>query len=957
MSQASASTSAIDPERWLSRFGLSSFRLAQRDVIAAVLAGRDCLCIMPTGGGKSLCYQLPAVAREGLTLVISPLIALMKDQVDSLASLGIRATCINSSLTLPEQHARLQEMAAGRYDLVYVAPERLRNQRFLDAVQGARIQLLAIDEAHCISEWGHDFRPDYARLGRFRQRLGNPQTIALTATATPEVRDDIALMLALNDPQVIISGFARDNLRFEVQEASTNRDKDQRLLEFLRQTPGSGIVYASSRKACETVRQLIADELKRTVGVYHAGLLPDDRRQVQEDFMSDRLQIITATNAFGMGIDKRDLRFVVHYNMPGSLEAYYQEAGRAGRDGQLSRCLLLFAYQDRYIQEFFIDNAYPSREIVEMVYEYLRGLPDDPVEITLEDLKERLALPIGSEGVGACERLLEKAGALERMDSGENKASVRIESDLPTLVDLLPREARVQRRVLRLVEREVGSRRGQRVYFHLQRLAAQAEMDRDAVLRALRELNRLQSFDYVPAFRGRALHVLDRRAPFAQLGIDFQELAQRRKAEYDKLERVISFARARGCRQLQILDYFGDPDRRHCGRCDNCARRGVHRGEPKLAPPAASSPEIVKAVRIALSGIARGQGRFGKNLVAQMLCGSKSAKMAKFHLDRLSTFGLLSQLTQPEVAEVIEAAMAAGLIEQTDVERNRPVLRLTDLGGDVMRSRAELPAGFALAPAVASRLIGRPATPDLANLADPAGAQDAVNISPLDSGLEGELRQWRREMAESCGWPAYRILTNAALRLLVAAKPADVSQLLAIKGIGNVTAAAHGEAILALVGRYRSQATGPAPAAQPDHQHPGRKRAIPEDSQSDPAPDRFYDEPEVRETLDDYGTVELNSLQRPGYDDSAPATSTTAADASGRTLPQPRSRLPQRAQAFEADDARPSFYWTWRLLWDGYTMQQCQQIRGLDADEFVAHLRQARDEQLPVESDWIGDRR
>ena len=316
---ATASSEGIDA--LLDRFRLASFRPGQREVISAVMEKQDCLCIMPTGGGKSLCYQLPALMREGLTLVVSPLIALMKDQVDALQALGIAATFINSSLTQSEQWERMEEMAAGRLDLVYIAPERLRNSSFLEKVRAAKVHLLAVDEAHCISEWGHDFRPDYARLGRFRERLGWPQTIALTATATPKVRDDVAKQLQLRAPKVFITGFARANLRFEVQEPMGDLGKYEALRQFLEQTPGAGIIYAATRKRCEEIVETLREMQKeRKVGLYHAGLMPEDRRRIQDDFMEDRVPLIVATNAFGMGIDKPDVRLVIHADIPGSLE-------------------------------------------------------------------------------------------------------------------------------------------------------------------------------------------------------------------------------------------------------------------------------------------------------------------------------------------------------------------------------------------------------------------------------------------------------------------------------------------------------------------------------------------------------------------------------------------------------------------------------------------------------------
>jgi ATP-dependent DNA helicase RecQ len=734
MNVAAQESATPPPESHLARFGLTSFRPGQRDVISAVLAGQDCLCIMPTGGGKSLCYQLPAVAQKGLTLVVSPLIALMKDQVDALHDLGIEATYINSSLAPAESFNRLNAMAAGLYSLVYVAPERLRSSLFLEKLRLVKLSLLAVDEAHCISQWGHDFRPDYARLGRFRQRLGLPPTIALTATATPHVRSDIIEQLQLRQPRTFITGFARPNLRFEVQEAHSEPEKLQTLLDFLSETPGAGIVYCATRKRCEELVESLQTPLKgRKVGLYHAGLESEIRRRVQDDFMADKTPIIVATNAFGMGIDKPDLRFVAHYNIPGSLEAYYQEAGRAGRDGLPSRCFLIYTAKDRNTQEWFIENRYPAPEIVEQVYDHLREIDADPIELTLEEIVEQLRLPVRSEGVSAAEKLLENCGALERLDSRQNRGGVRIDSDLPTLVDLVPKDAHVRRKVLRAVEALVGELRFERVFLAPRDIAQRADTDLAATNRALRELCKLKTFDYVPPFRGRAVHMLERDKPFEQLGIDFDEQLRLKDAEYAKLDHVIRYATTSRCRQLEILDYFGDPSKSTCSICDNCQANdhrsstsqasggreapgnaalvtGSNYREANASPspdsrsPTEHSPQIVEAVRIVLSGAARMKGRFGKQMLARMLIGSKAKELSKGGLDRLSTYGLLAKLKESEAMLLIDALLAARLLMQVEETPHRPLIRLTPRGEEVMKGSAELTERLNLDKRLASRL-------------------------------------------------------------------------------------------------------------------------------------------------------------------------------------------------------------------------------------------------------------
>jgi len=345
-------------------FGYDTFREGQEELICDILAGKDVVGIMPTGAGKSMCFQIPALVMDGITLVISPLISLMKDQVNALTQSGIGAAFINSSLTDGQITKALANAASGAYKLVYVAPERLMTYDFLAFARSVEISMLTVDEAHCISQWGQDFRPSYAKIPEFIAQLDRrPVVSAFTATATPVVREDIVNQLMLTEPTVLVSGYDRQNLFFEVQKPA---DRFDALLEFLRDKGNrAGIIYCSTRASVEEVC-LKLQQKGYAASRYHAGLSDAERRDNQDDFLYDRAQIMVATNAFGMGIDKSNVSYVVHHNMPMNLEGYYQEAGRAGRDGQPADCLLLYSGQDVHTNLWLIDNPrdieYPDTE-------------------------------------------------------------------------------------------------------------------------------------------------------------------------------------------------------------------------------------------------------------------------------------------------------------------------------------------------------------------------------------------------------------------------------------------------------------------------------------------------------------------------------------------------------------------------------------------------------------------
>jgi ATP-dependent DNA helicase RecQ len=410
----------------LTHFGFPSFRPGQEEAIHSLLAGHHTLAVMPTGAGKSLIFQLAALLLGAgmnpapTALVISPLIALMKDQVDSLTRRGIPATFINSALPTVEQNNRLQGLAQGKYRIVYIAPERLRSVPFLHALRSRTVSLLAVDEAHCISEWGHDFRPDYLHIAQARAALGNPLTAALTATATPQVQNDILRLLGLGDSSTrIVTGFNRPNLSLDVLYTSGLPAKLRALTELLgaglRPAPnkdGAVIVYTGTRRDAEEVAEFAREVVKVPAEFYHAGLPAEERTRIQDNFISGKLNLVAATNAFGMGIDRADVRQVIHYSLPGSLEAYYQEAGRAGRDGEPAKVTLLYDPQDRALQEFFIASSVVSPEELQHLYRAM-GNVDGEIWMTTDDFSRRTDLHPVKIKVGLAE--LERAGALEHL--------------------------------------------------------------------------------------------------------------------------------------------------------------------------------------------------------------------------------------------------------------------------------------------------------------------------------------------------------------------------------------------------------------------------------------------------------------------------------------------------------------------------------------------------------------
>jgi len=526
---------------------------------------------MPTGGGKSLCYQLPAVMLDGVTLVVSPLIALMKDQVDQLAARSIPTTFINSSLSYAETNKRLSEVRRGIYKLVYVAPERFRSSAFLNSIAEVKVRLFAVDEAHCISHWGHDFRPDYLRLKEAALRLGNPQIIALTATATAKVRADVSEQLGLTNPRYLVAGFDRPNLTLRVSHVSGEKEKLESLKQTLSASSGSGIIYAATRRSVEQ----ITAKLKMagfSVEAYHGGMVDLERTRAQDTFMSGRLKAIVATNAFGMGIDKPDIRFVVHYHLPGSIEAYYQEVGRAGRDGNPAECLLLFNYADTRTQQFFIDGNHPPPDLIRRVYHELAGFGYETVDMSARELAQRLGEK-NEMSVYSALVILEKSGHIERARSNEKNIIARLSTRVNDALDHIDDDS-LESSVLRelIFNRYLNER--EQIELDTNSIAAVLELSEDRMRRALRALSNNGVISYRNAYQGRGIKLLD-NPPAEILRIDTRELAARAAAEQALLRRMIDYCYHKTCLRQFVLNYFGDRKRiDRCQRCSSCAPLG-----------------------------------------------------------------------------------------------------------------------------------------------------------------------------------------------------------------------------------------------------------------------------------------------------------------------------------------------------------------------------------------------
>jgi len=769
-------------------FGFETLLPGQLETIACVMRGEDVLTILPTGGGKSLCYQLPALLAErsrrepverGTTLVISPLIALMKDQVDSLpAELRSRATTINSSLERDALRQRLERAADGAYRLVYAAPERLRQPPFLHALRCAGVNRLVIDEAHCVSVWGHDFRPDYLTIGRARQALGNPPLLAMTATAPPRVRRDI--LHHLGDPsagsdcgmRVIAGDVTRPNLRLEVFHARSADEKLCRLLVFCQTEPGSGIVYAGTRARCEELAALL-----RQHGVvadhYHAGI--PDRAGVQDAFMEGRIRVVVATIAFGLGIDKPDIRFILHFGPSNSLEAYYQEAGRAGRDGLPAHCLLMYASSDRAgLTRHARQDLLPVeflRTVYAAVKRRLNGAPSG--RVAMADLERDLQADRTRLRVALS--LLEEVDLLHRGPDFPRTAVVRLtgvgqESAFPSDLLAFCQAARL--------------RPDQALTLDLADVARRAGLSLDDVERQVLEWADAGWLGYRSSGRDLLLELLPPPPDAAQR---LQTLLERYETvQVQRVDEIAAYARTRRCRHGHLNAYLGGRVIEQCGACDNCVDVSL--------PPDAGLPDEREQYLTMLRCVSAAPWSWGRVTLMRILRGGDRARPGARPLPSEACdhagFGALAFRSKAAIRRMLDGLESGGFLQARRLAHGGVVLDLTPAG----RAALECPA--ALDPLLCP--TKKPSSP-------PKPPQEEEPELEVNEALFQALRAWRLEQARAQRVPPYVVFHDSHLRSIAAHCPTTLEALAELKGIGPRKVEKYGSDVIELVRQHSGE--------------------------------------------------------------------------------------------------------------------------------------------------------
>lgn len=649
-------------------FGHTAFRPGQHDVIEALLGGRDAMAVMPTGGGKSLCYQIPALLLPRTTLVISPLVALMKDQVDRLNARGIAAEALHAGLASGMVNDILARAGRNELRLLYIAPERLEGARFRALLQGIPVSLLAVDEAHCISEWGHDFRPAYRSIADVRTIHPSVPVLAVTATATPEVRDDIVRVLALRDPVVVVRGFDRPNLTLRVEPTTA---KSTWLAAAVDAAPADPmLIYAGSRKRVDSTAAALRHH-GIEVAAYHAGMCDADRSAAQDAFLSGAVPALVATSAFGMGVDKADIRHVVHTDLTLTLEAYYQEAGRAGRDGDPALCTMLYAADDRRLMQFFLDCTYPDAELVDLVYHYCfdrsgAGVGAGQGTMVMADsasIGASIGRPVAL--VDGALAVLEREGVLERVPEHGRTTAVLL-ADGARVADFARRAPLGMQAALEVLGRSAaGASAGSVVDCDLAELRRRHGLTAQEVVTCLLALQQARLVRYTPPRSGGAITLLVPRVKRAP--VDHQAVTARRSLAIGRLDAVEAYATTAECKRTVILRYFRDGDEhRPCGRCSSC--------RPSTVRHVVAEHLVLGVVRV----VHCLGGRFGRAVVFDVASGVLSDKVRRYGLDAAASFGSMASVPRDGIAEALDDALRRAYVTQTSDQYG--LLGATDVG-------------------------------------------------------------------------------------------------------------------------------------------------------------------------------------------------------------------------------------------------------------------------------------
>lgn len=780
-------------------FGFSEFRGKQEAVVAQVMAGVDTIAVMPTGAGKSLCYQLPAMLLPGTTVVISPLIALMKDQYDSLpAEVYERTTFINSSLEVEALTGRMDEILRGKYKLVYCAPERLRQQTFVDALRRANVSMLVVDEAHCVSMWGHDFRPDYLFLGKCLPMLGKPTVLALTATATPEMREEIAHQLGRPLRPVVASNY-RANLYYEVETLADKEAKLRKLIQICKEESGSGVIYARSRDACEEIAAVL-----RRSGVqashYHAGMSSEERSSTQESFMLDRTRVIVATIAFGMGIDKSNVRWIVHFSPPDSLESYVQESGRAGRDGRPSRCILFITGGDRANLTRWKRQDALKVEDLRALYKALTGqLSEGRANyVNLEEMERNAGSVFKRQVDGTVIRvsisLLEKSGLITRHFDAPRSAWLALTPEGVRSTDAqfveFQRAAYLQQGPA--TRRDIGT------------LSTAAGVAPDELERRLLEWQEAGLITY----RGdRREPVVERLRPPRDVAQVISGLLERRDSSQQKqITQIIDYASARKCRHKMLAAHLGEQIANCDTGCDQCAppvRSAVQAKEETRELPDNPGQVIIECLVSFPFNV-------GRPSLVKALTGSAASNV---NPERVKHFGSMPGIVKSSLDAAIDSLIDQGYIVPFESEEGYKLLRVTAKAQSGVptkavsikpkperkprqpraeRQRREEPRGEATwSPGGAqARSYTRLEPPKVENELPP---------TPEEADLFERLRAWRRVVANKQNLPPYVIFHDNTLWAIARARPETEVDLLAVKGVGQSHLAKYGPDLFNLI--------------------------------------------------------------------------------------------------------------------------------------------------------------